>query len=124
MNSVLLGIWFFTNIIYRGELKPRPNPNLIMTIHFEDTTTNSIRYYRENESGFCERKASYEFKSNILKQKVTWVNPENMPSCSADPDMMMGKESSTKLEASDGQLLLHLAIGPEELIYVWERQLN
>lgn len=123
MNTVLLGIWFFTNIIYQGQTLPRPNPDLIMTINFSETE-NTIRYHRNNETGFCERKATYEFKDGNLNQTVTWVNPENMPACAEDTDMQMGQVTTSKLEASPEQLLLHMSMGGESLVYIWKRQLN
>ncbi|MDG0816325.1 hypothetical protein [Bdellovibrio svalbardensis] len=103
---------------------PKPNPDLVMTLHFESPQINTLHYSRKHESGFCERKAQYEYDGKILKQTVVWVNPENSPSCSQDSDMLLGQVSTTPVRISNEALYMDLPLGEEELTYVWTKSNN
>ncbi|MFZ3231451.1 MAG: hypothetical protein WA160_14685 [Pseudobdellovibrio sp.] len=121
MNSII-GVWVFVAIIYRGELLPKPNPNLNIIFEFSQDQTNKIYYKRNDEAGFCERKATYNYQNNTLVQKNTWVNPDNQPSCAQDADMQLGYESSVKAVVNEEQLYLDLLLGDEVLTYVWQKK--
>lgn len=121
MNS-LLGLWLFTSILYHGEVQPRPNPHLIMTLNFISDTQNVLKYSRENEDGFCERIAEYSFDGRQLRQKVIATHPANAFYCSQDLDMIVGTQSLNQLEVVSENLLLHLDLGEEKLTYIWTRK--
>lgn len=117
----LIGLWLFTNIFYQNKELPRPNPDLIMTIHFEDEQTNTLKYFRKNEPGFCERTALYSFDKNRLYQKVIRVNSDNASFCASDTDMQLGAETVTAVEITGGRLLMHLSLADEDFVYIWEK---
>ncbi|KHD88377.1 MAG: hypothetical protein OM95_09585 [Bdellovibrio sp. ArHS] len=119
-NSIL-GLWIFTSLIYQGEPMPLPNPSLKIQYQFEDTGMNTLRYHREGEQGFCERRALYEFSEGKLVQQVVWVNPQNAFSCHQDMDMRLGYQSWSKAWLKDGKFYLAVQMGEENLIYVWEK---
>ncbi len=122
ISGALFGLWLFTSLIYRGETLPPPNPNLVIHYLFEDNGMNTLRYHREGDQGFCERRAAYEISGTEIVQQVLWVNPENALWCDQDMDMRLGHESRTQIWVSDEKLHLVVQMGDEDLIYVWERQ--
>lgn len=120
MNS-LIGLWLYTSLIYQGQPLARPNPELKIYYSFENESVNEIFYFRENETGTCRRKAEYEIVDAEIRQKVTIVDPANAEICAQDTDMQLGNYSATKFEVIDDKLYLHLPLGEETLIYVWEK---
>lgn len=121
MNELLIGLWIFSGLIFQGRDYPPPNPHFHLEYVFEKTGQNRLKYWRDNEDGFCEREAFYEWDGRLLTQKVTAVNPENSRLCASDPDMIPGTESRTRLEIKDGKLHLFLSLGEDTIVYVWEK---
>ena len=121
MNGLLSGIWIFASVIYQDRQLPRPNPDLMMTFDFRDASNDTLKYYRKNETGFCERNASYNFDGKFLTQTVTAVNPNNADFCSTDPDMNLGLTTRVPVEIKDGKIYMTFQLGEENLIYIWER---
>ncbi|MGZ3775761.1 MAG: hypothetical protein ACXVCY_14435 [Pseudobdellovibrionaceae bacterium] len=119
MNNLLVGLWLFTNILYKGQVSPRPNPNLQMTLNFETSGTNTLNYYRTGEDGFCRRQASYEYDGINLVQHITSLDENNAYFCQGDPDMTLGKTSTNKAYLKEGKLYLELEMGDEVLTYIW-----
>lgn len=119
MNSILAGLWFFTSLLYKGQPMEKPNPALIMSFDFRDSSVDVLRYSRTDESGFCERSAVYNFDGQYLVQTVTWVNPLNNPECASDPDMQLGSESQIRVRVQQGQLQTDFTVGEDILTYVW-----
>lgn len=119
MNNLLVGLWMFTHILYHGEVSPRPNPALKMTLDFESSGINTLKYYRTGERGTCTRQASYEFDGSQLTQHITSVDPENAYFCDEDPDMQLGKTSRNTTYLKDGKLFLELEMGDEIITYIW-----
>jgi hypothetical protein len=120
MNSLLLGAWVFTTVIYRGQEIPRPNPNLVMTFNFQTDGRNFLHYHRIGEQGECNRTARYEFSDNQLIQEVLSVDPNNASSCSSDPDMQQGQISATPITLEDGRMKMLLNLGNETITYIWK----
>lgn len=121
MNELLIGLWIFSGLIFQERDYPPPNPHFHLEYAFEETGRNRLKYWRDNEDGFCEREADYEWDGRLLTQKVTAVNPGNGRLCASDPDMILGTESRTKLEIKDGKLHLFLRLGEDMIVYVWEK---
>ncbi len=122
MNS-LLGAWVFVSMLYNDSPLPAPNPDLVMTFEFHADNTNTLRYYRQNELGFCERKADYVFDGQKLQQTVTWVHPDNAIWCSNDSDMRLGTSGSNPARlTADGKFQLDLPLGEEWLTLIWEQK--
>lgn len=121
MNHLLIGLWLFTNIIYRGEVLPRPNPDLIMTLDFQNNGTDTLKYFRNNDSGTCIRNAIYKFDGLELIQNITAVDPNNAYFCDQDPDMQLGRTSINTAYIKDGKLHLELEMGDEVITYIWNR---
>lgn len=118
----LLGIWLFVGLLYQGQELPPPNPALHIVYQFQSESENTLRYWRDGERGYCERRAEYVVKGIQFYQKVTEVDPENAFWCDQDPDMRLGFASWTTLEERDGRLYLKVLMGDEEIYYIWERQ--
>lgn len=118
----LIGIWMFVGILYQGQELPPPNPALRIVYQFQSEQENTLRYWRDGENGFCERKALYSLKGESFYQKVIEVDPDNAMWCDQDPDMRMGFQSWTELREEDGRLLLKVLMGEEVIYYIWERQ--
>ena len=118
----LVGIWLFTSVVYQGQEIPRPNPALKMYYEFSDTGTNTLRYYRDGEQGFCERRSAYEFSGNVLTQEVVWVHPGNASWCDQDVDMRVGTRTRSNAWLSQGRFFLEMSLGDEKIIYIWTSQ--
>ena len=121
MNA-LIGIWFYTSLIYHGTEMPRPNEALKIYFTFENTSINEVFYYREGEHGTCRRKATYSVDGDKLIQKVISVDDANADFCGQDPDMQLGHESVTKFYIKNEKFYLELPLGEETLTYIWEKQ--
>lgn len=119
--QTIFGMWLFTSLIYQGHSMPLPNPNLKIYYEFLDTGINTLRYHREGEAGFCERRAAFEFSGSTLVQQVVWVNPQNAPWCSQDTDMQLGNQTWSDTWIENHQLHLTIPMGDEEIIYVWDK---
>jgi len=117
---VLEGEWKLTGMIYHGHLIPPLNPNLNLRWTFFANGTDRLYWDRTGESGFCERFAHYTIQDNLLHEKVFAVNSRNNPDCAKDPDMQMDRKTANPVEFQQNQILLHLQMGDEELIYVLE----
>lgn len=121
LAQTLLGLWLFTGLIYQGQPMPLPNPQLKIFFEFKNLGLNTLRYYREDEDGYCERKATYKFENSKLIQTVYWVNPKNASWCDDDPDMRLNQNSTSEAWLQQGKFYLSLPFGEETLIYVWDR---
>ena len=116
----ILGTWEFTSIRYREQVKPRPNPDLILRFEFLGDGTSRLHWSRTGERGFCERKAKFTIEDGLLKQDVFWINPDNAADCSRDPDMQIG-QSQTPILISADTIETELHVGDETLTYIWTR---
>ncbi len=108
-------------MIYRDEELPPRDPELKINYTFFDDMHSRLYWKRDDEDGFCERFAQYVYQNEILSEKIIWVNPENDPSCSRDPDMQLGNHTQTPLKIKNDELYLYLKLSDEYLIYVWKR---
>ncbi len=124
ITSLLLGIWFFSGVVYRGAELPRPNPDLQLQMMFLNQDQMKVHYSRLGESGFCESLSDYSYDSEkrSLHTKVVSLNPDNDQSCTRDPDMRVGSEASTEAYVEANKLYLKLRLGEEDLTMIWERQ--
>lgn len=118
--EVLLGEWKYEELIYRGSRIPRPDPNLNLTWTFYHNGTERL-YWDRGEISFCERFANFRYELNILHEKVFALNPDNASDCQKDPDMQIGRQTQTQLETAEKELLLHMPLGDEEIIYVLKK---
>ena len=120
--NLLIGIWFYTSVIYQGQLLPRPSQDLKMYFSFISEDQNEIFYSRTGETGHCRRTAKYWLARGKIYQTVVRVDPENAAICSEDPDMQLGQESVSPYEIIDDRLHLHLPLGDEDIIFVWKKK--
>lgn len=118
----IVGLWFFMNLLYQGQEIPRPNPALQIEYQFSEDGTNSLRYHRDGEVGFCERRALYNFGGETLLQEVMWVNPRNASWCAQDPDMQLGRKTQSHVWFKEGRLYLDIPMGEEVISYIWIRK--
>ncbi len=119
--NAFLGHWLYYRLFYQGRFQEPLSPELRLSFSFYDNGENRLFWYRTNQPGFCERRGRYTFDAGSLVDLVIWVNPKNSMSCSSDPDMQMGKQSTTRAELKDGEFWLYLSIGAEDFVYVFKR---
>ena len=117
------GSWEFYKLLYRNQEMPPINPHLRLYFEFKDETTNRLFYFHDDESGSCEREATYNYNEAELSltQKVTWVNPDNKSQCGQDPDMHLGVETISHVEIKNGELFLEVPLSEETITYIWKR---
>ncbi len=120
----IVGVWRFDRIILDGEERPPFNPDLIIEFNFREDGSDTLLWYRNNEKGFCERDGRYAFDGEFLRDKVTWVNPQNRFDCSRDPDMQLGRETSTPTVLKNGELYMTFQVDDQSLTYIWTRTLR
>lgn len=120
--SSIWGSWILFEVIYKGVVQPPFNPNLILTFDFSEDGASRLFWTRKNDPAFCERKGQYTYQNGFLIDTITWVNPKNAIDCSQDPDMQLGKTTSTELRRVDENLHLYLFLGEDPLIYVLKPQ--
>lgn len=118
--SAIDGSWVYDGFIYRGERYPNPNPGLRVVFTFYDDGTHRLYWSREGEPGFCERRGPYKFSEGItqLYIRVDWVNPDNHMSCASDPDMQIGRESTTAVSLTPEHLVLHMQLDGQPFYYL------
>lgn len=121
-DNPLLGTWQFMSIRYKGQEQPRPNPDLILTLEFSADGVADLKWHRENEPGFCERKAHYSFADGNLTQETFWINPGNSPECGKDPDMQPNKKTVTPARLANGRFETDFNLDTDPLTYLWEKE--
>jgi hypothetical protein len=119
--EAIYGNWQFHRYIHNGVQNPIPNPQLVLQYEFLLDGTNRLFWIRKNETGFCERKARFEYDGQFIDQEVTWVNPENARECRQDVDMQLGNINRARLERKEEFLHLHVPFSGDEFIYVFRR---
>lgn len=120
----LEGEWKLVGMIYRGEEVPPLNPQLNLRWTFFANGTERLYWDRQGENGFCERFATYKILDGQIHETVFAVNPLNSLECSQDPDMQVGRHTVNTIEVKQQQILLHLQLGDEELIYILKEVLS
>lgn len=120
--SSLIGLWFFVGMIYNGHWSDPLNPNLRIIYYFENVSENWLTYYREDEAGYCRRKAEYSIQGNLLIQTITQVDEKNNISCGQDTDMRLGNVSQTSFLVQGDRLYLQVPLGEEKIQLVFVRQ--
>ena len=118
----IFGHWKFTEMIYRGQKVPLPNPDLNLTWTFFKNGTERL-YWDRGTADFCEKFSYFEVEENYLIEDPIFLNPRNAADCSKDPDMQLGKKSKIKMEILDEELHFYFQLGEEELIYVLKPKL-
>lgn len=130
MTSVLvslltiIGTWRYAGFRYDDKQYPNPNPDLELLFTFREDGVSRLYWHRKNETGFCERLADYRLDGEMLWQKNTWVNPANDHSCSSDPDMQPGRETTTPVRLSQNELAFVLELNGREFLYRLVREQN
>lgn len=116
----LIGNWHFIGYIYQGNFRPPLNPNLNIIFRFESDGTDYLFWNRQAENGFCERRGQFSVENGALNDEVLWTNPNNFVDCSQDPDMQIGKKTSTPIVLVNGQIQLNLGLAGDPFFYVFE----
>ena len=120
-TNPFLGSWEFYKMLYKGNLLDPINPNFHMYFIFLDDQINSIIYYRDDQAGFCEREALYQYDESkkVLYQQVVWLNPKNADFCAQDPDMKFGSESWSGFARKGLDIGLEVPLSDETLTLLW-----
>jgi hypothetical protein len=129
-DSRLVGTWKYVGFIYADKPFPPLDSKLLLYLKFIENQGErqaELRWSSSDELGACVRRAKYEVRNQEwLYQKVYWVDPQNKSSCSSDPDMRLGSESTThfriQVENNTERLLLDLELNGEPLVYILERE--
>lgn len=119
--ATIFGVWKYSELIYRGQILPLPNPDLNLTWTFFDNGTERLHWTEKGETSFCERFAHYELRDDKIFETVFAINPRNGPECAKDPDMQVGRETSNKIEIQERQILFHMQMGDEEVVYILKK---
>ena len=117
-SESLLGIWRYDGFFYEGNRYPNPNPELELEFTFYANGVSRLFWARKNESGFCECLASYRIAGNLLWQKVTWVNPDNLAECAQDQDMQLGRETQTSFSRPNDELWFRFELNGKPFDYI------
>jgi hypothetical protein len=112
------GQWKFNHFIIDGQIYPAPNPDLDLRFTFFSNHSSTLSWHRQNEDGFCERRAFYLLQGDLLYQKTYWVNPKNQMDCSRDPDMQVDRETTNHFRTSGKQLFIDFDLSDKTLTYV------
>ncbi len=121
-EDIIVGRWAYFMKIYKGQEMPEP-PEATLRLRFEFLADGQSHLYwwNEGQGNHCERRGHYRVTGNILEDHVEWVDPNNSFSCSDDPDMENGKVTKTPFAFRNGNLVIRLQLGEEELFYVWKK---
>lgn len=121
ISNEFLGSWEFYKMLYRDSFLDPINPNFHMYFIFHDDRVNSIIYYRDDQPGFCEREAVYQYDgtNKVLYQQVVWLNPKNADFCAQDPDMKFGSESWSGFAMLGADIGLEVPLSEETLTLIW-----
>lgn len=116
----IIGKWKFIGHIYKGKMIPPMNEKLIIIFQFLPDKTDILKWYRIDEDGFCERKGQYQYDGQYITDEITWINPKNAYECAKDPDMMLGRKTTSVLKRMGERLYLELPLGDDVITYIWE----
>lgn len=116
-HASLVGEWRLMAMMSKGQDLPLPNPDLYLSWTFFKNGTERL-YWDRGGTEFCERFARFSIDSGFLIEKTFALNPKNAVDCAKDPDMQLGKETRTKIEASQEEVKLYFQLGDDELIYI------
>lgn len=117
-----VGRWAYFMKVYRGQDMPE-GPEDTLRLRYELTAEGKSHLYwwHEGEHDHCHRRGSYTIEEEKIHDQTEWVDPENTPECAKDPDMQENRLTKTPFSFRDGNLMLHLQLGEEEIFYVWRR---
>lgn len=114
----VLGRWLYDGFQYEGHRYPNPNPDLELEFEFRPDGVSRLYWERKGERGFCERLAEYRIEDGRLLQRVTWVNPDNAPSCASDSDMQNGRATSVPFARKGEELWLNIGLSGKDFFYI------
>lgn len=119
----LVGTWRFYKKVFRDQDMPEPPDGVLRLFFiFYDDGTNRLFWTHEGQDEWCERTGEYSVDQNILRDKVTWVNPHNSNICASDPDMQLDREAFTPISfAPNGDFELNLFLDADPLKIVWKK---
>lgn len=119
--SPIDGTWVFAGLRYRGELMKPPNPELHIVFDFFPDGTDRLFWWRESETGFCERRGTFTAGADSFTELITWANPDNRAECARDPDMRPGRSTVNRYRMAEGRLEIEANLGDDPIAYLWER---
>ncbi|MBC7740929.1 MAG: hypothetical protein H7061_01950 [Bdellovibrionaceae bacterium] len=114
----IIGTWQFLEYKYEDKIQPAPNPDLDLRFTFTEKGEAYLKWFRTDETGFCQRKADYKIQGDVLWQKVVWLNPNNDMKCGEDPDMQINQETKTKFTVTLDRLNLDIGLQGKSFIYI------
>lgn len=121
-EDTVVGHWAYFMKVYKGEEIPEtPEDTLRLRYELKPDGASRLYWWHEGERDHCQRTGKYKIEDSILVDQTEWVDPANTQLCSQDPDMQPGKVTRTPFKFTDGNLVIRLQLGEEELFYVWRR---
>lgn len=118
-TTSLAGDWQAIGYYYEDNFVQPEDPQLTLIFNFNDDGTHRLYWKLKGENSFCERKGLWNQQDDQLFIEVTWVNPENGPSCSADPDMKVGLKTQSAIRFMNDQLWIEIPFSDTYITYVW-----
>ncbi len=116
----IVGSWQAIGYYYDGQFTQPPDPQLILSFDFLEDGTHRLFWRLITETKFCERKGLWRLEGDQLFIEVTWVNPDNGPTCGQDPDMQKGLKTQSTVDIKSSQLFIEMPFSDSVIIYVWD----
>lgn len=118
----VVGHWFYYAKVYRGiEMPEHPEATLRLHFTFDAKGESRLYWWHEGDGDYCERRGKYRLEGAEIVDEVIWVNPQNTRDCALDPDMQPGRVTRTTFDLRGEDLVFHLRLGDEPLLYIWKK---
>ncbi len=116
------GHWFYYKKVYRGQEMPEgPDATLRMHYEFDANGDSHLYWWHEGQDDHCRRRGRFSLEDNQIVDEVVWLDPNNTPFCSQDPDMRLGRKTRTPYYFYGNDLALGFNLGDEKLDLIWKR---
>lgn len=118
----IVGHWDYHSYIYQGHeiVLPRESKTKLFYV-FDGEGSSELQWSNADDHSFCDRKGVYTYDGKNLQDQVTWVNPENSPSCASDADMQIGRVAVSAARVNGDRLEVDIPVSEEIITYIWYR---
>lgn len=121
-ENSLVGRWGYFMKVYEGvEMPEGPDATLRLRFEFTADGESHLYWWHVGEGDHCARRGRYRVENDVLVDEIVWVDPKNNYACAQDPDMQLGRVTRTPISFDRGNLVTHLHLGDDDLLYVWKR---
>jgi hypothetical protein len=120
-KSPIFGKWKFFKMSIDGTEMPPRDQRMELTFTFDEEGVSTLYWSYDSGATFCERKGRYLFQDGFLVDEIYWANPKNKFDCAVDPDMQVGRRSTSKVDFSDDEFVLYIPFSSKEILYYWKK---